>query len=211
MKGESKFIGITSACGGVGTSSLALVLGRSLSRFFNKKVLFLSFDLLASKSPVGGGVNRKDFFKYYQKVVSESEESESILSDFIVSDEYGLDYLKSDSGINVLYTGFENMEKVLMNSDLAYDIVILDVSSAQLKGLTILPVCEYIIMNYGIAKAYQYKYCDEYADFLKLLCPDAVINKFSSHEDSESFIEGEVDIHGEFGSEVRTLAQKLGL
>lgn len=210
MKGEAKFIGITSGCGGVGTSSLALVLGRSLSRFFNKKVLFLSFDLLASKSPAGGGASRKDFFNYYQKVISDCVESEGCLSDFIVSDEYGLDYLKSDSGINVLYTGFENLERVLLNSDLVYDVVILDVPSSQLKGLTMLPVCEYIIMNYGIAKVYQYKYCDEYAEFLKFLCPDSVINKFIAHEDTDSFIEGEVDIHGEFGSEVRALAQKLG-
>ena len=86
MKGEAKFIGITSGCGGVGTSSLALVLGRSLSRFFNKKVLFLSFDLLASKSPTEGGASRKDFFNYYQKLISDSEESEGSLSDFIVSD-----------------------------------------------------------------------------------------------------------------------------
>ncbi len=213
MKGEAKFIGITSGCGGIGTSSLALALGRSLSRFFNKKVLLLSFDLLASKSPSAGcasGASRKDFFNYYQKMISGAEETENSLSDFIVSDEYGLDHLKSDSGINVLHTGFEHLEDVLKNFDPVYAVVLLDVPCSQLKGLTMLPVCENIIMNYGIAKAYQYRYCDEYTEFLKLLCPDAIINKFISHEDPESFAEGELDIHGEFGSEVRALAEKLG-
>lgn len=211
MKLESKLIGITSGCGGVGTSSLALVLGRSLSRLFEKRVLLLSFDLLSVKNFASGGKDRLEFYGLYQSLVNNSDNQDEIaIEDYIVSDEYGLNYIKSESGINVFFTGFNDIELLLEKFSSVYDVIILDIPSCQLKGLTLLPNCDAVIMNYGIAKQHQYIYCDEYLSFIRTFCPDSSIEKFTSSEDHVGFMDGEADIHGEFGSEVRRLAQKLG-
>jgi len=210
MNGKARFIAVTSGCGGVGTSSLAVALGRVLSRLNEKRVLYITFDFLASKCDIPGGATRRDFLEYYQNLIFAEGPGTIDISEDIVCDSYGLNYLKCDAGINPLHLGIDNIPAFLINLNIEYDAVILDVPCNNMTGITIFPLCEDIVMNYGIARRHQKKYCDDFMDLLDLICRDSKLHSFESATDLDSFTNGDVDIHGEFGAGVRRLAAELG-
>ena len=211
MVTNPRFIAVSSACGGVGTSSLAVALGRVLTRLYERKVLYVSFDFLADKSMMQGGAGRRDFLEYYQKTIQPNgSQSIDFIKD-IVTDFYGLDYFKCDEGINPLNFNIDNLPEFIMSLNMNYDALILDVPCSNITGLKLFPVCEDIVVNYGISRPHQKKYCDNFTDFLGRVSPQSVLHRFSCGFDEFSFRDGDVDIHGEFGAEVRKLAEEIGI
>lgn len=210
MNAGARFIAVTSGCGGVGTSSLAVALGRVLARINEKSVLYITFDFLASKCEIPGGSSRRDFLEYYQKVILQEGQGKIDISEDVITDAYGLNYLKCDAGINPLHLGIDNISDFLLKLNLDFDAVILDVPCNNMTGITVFPLCEDIVLNYGISKPHQVKYCDDFFDLLNLICHDSNLHRFVCGIDSFSFENGDADIHGEFGSEVRRLAEELG-
>jgi len=216
MEASSRFIGITSACGGVGTSSLAVTLGRILSRLNEKNVLYISFDCLPSKCEVKSGMSRRDIYDIYCKAGNGDfnaciSTEEKIISDFIVKDDYGLNYLKVEAKINPFHKGIPDNDGFLLQCNLNYEFVILDVPSGSFAGVSVFNLCEDLIVNEGIAKPYQKKYCDDCYELLKILAPASRLHRFAAGIDAASFENGNVDIHGEYGSEVRKLVTQLGI
>jgi len=215
VNGNSRFIGITSGCGGCGTSSLAIALGRILSRLKGMNVLYVTFDFMSSKCEHPGGMTRRDYYDFYLgKTINSEVESLDYKSDVLfktVKDSYGLNYLKSDDYINPMLSCYEEIETFLVDFNIQYDLVILDIPCNSMVGLKITRLCEDIIINEGICKPFQKIYCEQHLKFLKNIAVDSKFTIFTAGFDENSFNNGDVDIHGEFGSEVRALAENLGL
>ena len=210
MNGNARFIAVTSGCGGVGTTSLAVALGRILARLHEMNVLYVSFELLSSKSSMPGGMSERDFLEYYEDIIVNREKKKIDITDDVVTDSYGLNYLKCDGVFNPMHSAMSNVDAFLIQMNLNYDAVILDVPVNSAKGLILFPLCESVVMNYGTAQPHRKKYCDEFLKFIMPFCHESRFHSFSCGFDEFSFKDGDVDIHGEFGAEVRRLAAEIG-
>lgn len=203
MDKNARFVAFTSGCGGIGTTSAALVLGRSLSRLCEKKVLFVSFDLISSKAG-SFGMETAALYDLYSKPDGNFEE-------LLKSDEYEMCFLSCNSYINPFCVGLKAAESFVLDASHNYDYVIIDVPCNSKEGLLFLSCCEDVIVNFGNGDSYVGRICGAFADFLKILCPESRISHLEYGYDEASFEDGRVDIHGEFGSEVRAFAEKLGI
>ena len=210
MNGNARFIAVTSGCGGVGTTSLAVALGRVLSRLNEKNVLYVSLELLSSKSNMPGGMSERDFLECYENIMVNAEKKEFDISSDVMTDPYGLKYLKCDDVFNPLHSAISSIDTFLIQMNLDYDAVILDVPVNSALGFTLFPLCENVVMNYGIAQPHRKKYCDEFLKLIMNFCQESRFHNFSCGFDDFSFKDGDVDIHGEFGAEVRRLAAEIG-
>ena len=203
MKGNAKFIGFTAGCGGAGTTSAALAMGRTLSRLNGLNVLYMSFDFFGTKCFSRGNGKRKDLYD-----VLICDEDTEILKKTISEDEYSLKYISFDEFINPLHLQAEQLEFLFKSISIEYDVVVLDVPCNCMMCIEILPYCDDIVVVYGYnPKLYEYGDTDYY--FAENLCPNSVCHKLRTDLDEVSF-EGEtVDIHGAFAARVREIADQI--
>lgn len=111
---KTSIIGVLGVSGGVGTSSVAMGLARELSRYHDKKILYLSFEELPATElyvTYGPGCRKISDFLYY---LFEKKDDEicSHLEGFTITDHFGVGFFCPSRGRNDL--------RSLTKDDLAY-------------------------------------------------------------------------------------------
>jgi len=202
---NARFIAFTSALGGSGTTSLALVLGRTLTRLYGKEVMYISLDFISGKGIPSGSLTTPVLFDFYQK--PDDEIAVNNLKSTVLKDEYGLYFLTSKETINPFYGDRISFDMLITVLSSMCEILLIDVPSNCCFNKS-LSNCEDIVVNYGF-KSYGKELSEKYSDYLSRQYELSNIHKFVGINDEYSFEKGKTDIHGEFASEVRELVTKL--
>lgn len=220
--GDTNFIGVTSGAGGTGTSALAICMGRVLSRLYGKRVLYVSFEPYKARFYAFSfrcAAHCADKLLYH--LASKGEHCTLPLNDYLSEDAYGLKCiesgLKSSSFLNVDEEEVYQFLHYIARSG-EFEFVILDVPCSFLHYKAIMQMCEKQIMNFGWKK-HCYIPSALAKDELCALCDystNAVgkrLFEFKPFDDPDSFIltdDGfDIDIHGQFGAEVRALVDRM--
>ena len=190
--------GFTSGCGGCGTSSAAVIYGRILSQFYELKVLYLSLDRIAVKcSPFRNG-GREDLFG----LISGRKTAEQVQGSF-GRDSYGMYYMVMDEDINPCsYLEDAELAKLITNLGGFFDRIVMDVPISSSPAFAALELCDNAVVCFGWKEAL----CgvsESLADILSRSGINAV--RFSSAYDADQ----SMDLFGQFGAEVRGLAQAI--
>ena len=95
-------LGFGSAAGGVGTTSIALAVGRALSLYHKKKVLYLSLEHVASTQTYfrqdGGTTGLSEYLYYF--LSNQKEKINRIHSAFFLTDSFGLSTFRPAKSIH---------------------------------------------------------------------------------------------------------------
>ncbi|MBO4819205.1 MAG: hypothetical protein J5528_03605 [Firmicutes bacterium] len=205
-----EFVCFTSACGGTGCSSSAVALARIMTKLHKRKVLVLSLDTMTEKMYPPSAVKEKPLLD-----TGLSCGREQTLKLPLSADDFGVSYVRDKGFINPFHLIKErDLETVLENisRSKAYDMVILDIPYKMPFSEKLITCCEKVVVVSGYLP-YQIKHNGSFLKHLELnikaLKFRPVLYNFTAMEDAESFEGGEVDIHDQFGAEVRQLADKL--
>ena len=101
---KTKVIGFTSGSGGVGTSCIAIALGRELTSLDKRDALYLSFEEIESTPvyiPMDEGRESISEYLYYL-LTKEKEGTATFIDSFLISVVYGLCAFRPAKGINEL-------------------------------------------------------------------------------------------------------------
>ena len=205
-----EFVCFTSACGGTGCSSSAIALARIVSKLRKKRVFVLSMDTLSEKMCPPSALKEPALFD-----TGLSYGGDKTLKLSLCKDDFGVRYVHDKGYINPLHMlserGLETVLESISRSKL-YDLVILDLPYKMPLSEKLFSCCEKVVVVSGYLPA-QKMHSDAFLRHLELnikgLKFRPALYSFSPFEDTESFEDGEVDIHDQFGAEVRQLAEEL--
>ncbi|HML36683.1 MAG TPA: hypothetical protein PKA19_04545, partial [Bacillota bacterium] len=145
-------IGFYGVCGGAGRTSVAFGTSRELSRYHDKKVLYLSFEEIPSVEMfMQSGPNRGNLGDYLYFLLEKQDESfGSRPEGFTVTDEFGVEAFYPSKGRNDLNELIQE-ELVLffkaISDSSRYHYIILDLSSdLSEKNLYLMNICSKIVM-----------------------------------------------------------------
>ena len=202
-------------CGGSGLTASAVALGRVCSRLYGHRTLYLSLcrfnrDPFATRPGSGqeGTAGHASDTPDAQKLVLRLLSGEACLAEaetYIQSDEYGLCYFSSPALINPFCPDdarglFELLAE--LSSLGRFDRCVLDIPADHPALFELMAACEERVVVFG-------------PDETRRAGSEALLARIPGaaglrHEwDPGSFTEGLPDIHGQFGAEVRELAQRL--
>lgn len=219
---DTTFIGITSGVGGSGTSSLAVCMGRILCRLYQRTALYISFEMYKPLSSIFCFNNvPRSFDRLLYHLTSKDKDCTLNIEDYLSEDTYSLKYISFESKFNSFAQIEEDDMYRLLNCIACcgkFDVVILDVPSSFSQHKSVMRMCEKQVVNFGFKKHCQIS-SELMQEDLEELCAfdmQGVADRlFAFHplEDSESFILTEtgfdIDIHGQFGAEVRAFVDSL--
>lgn len=190
--------GFTSGCGGCGTSSAAVMYGRILSQFYELKVLYLSLDRIAVKcSPFRSG-GREDLFG----LISGRKTAEQVQGSF-GRDSYGMYYMVMDEDINPCsYLEDAELAKLITNLGGFFDRIVMDVPISSGPAFAALELCDNAVVCFGWKEELR-GVSESLADILSRSGINAL--RFSAAYDADR----SMDLFGQFGAEVRGLAQSI--
>lgn len=194
---DSKVTGFTSGAGGTGTTSAAVCYGRILSRMEGRNVLYVSFDVMSSKCAPSLGSDREELYDFFFGT------EEDHIKAPVVQDEYGLKYLKLAPRINdLMLLEPDRLSFMLAGLSEEYDRIILDIPVRGIMSFFLYGECGRLVMCYGWQPERYYASEDlkSYVEELGL----AEITDFRPMKDTDPS-----DIHGQFGAEVRALAESI--
>ena len=194
--GECSLIGMCSASGGSGLTSAALSLGHIYSQLYGSRTLYLSFDALSEKCgrQIPGALRG-----IYSLAFGEEEAQESC----IYKDPMGLFRLASEGEINPC-SFLDGRSAVAMLTRLSkrFERIVADVPLSSACAFDVLDVCDSITVCFGWQEE-RHKLGEILMGHLKRMRSGVL--SFVPHYDEC----GTEDIYGQFGSEVRELAQRL--
>lgn len=208
------FWGVTSGAGGSGTSSLAIVLGRSLARIRQQNVMLIEFGRFASD---GGVSDIGEAARFFYRVMAGEPAVSGLLDACTYTDSYGLKRFHRAGCENPLWTAGEDESFRLLKFIAKYagcSHIVLDIPPSTRQSRTLMRVCEYQIVNYGW-QHHRFEASTELEGVLRQVCerdgldPERIVASFQPMEDPYSFQGSEVDIHGQFGAEVRALVDRM--
>ena len=210
---NTEFVCFISACGGSGCTSASRALGGILLKLFKKRVIVISLDRLGSKLSPASAL--KDHGSFIPSGLRCGPGDKFTFALETCRDDLGVTYIYSGDFLSPLHDiGRKELMSMLEAISLSesFDIVILDIPY-QLKGSELLALCcEKVVLVTGYLDA-QKKHADAFRRYMEGLAermkdrPEIFL--FDPSEDTESFADGEVDIHDQFGAEVRILADEL--
>jgi len=219
---QTKFIGVTSGSGGTGTSSLAVCMGRILSRLYGKEVLYLSFEAYKptnysfSFNCCGASMD-----KLLYGLAGKKESDMELLDAYTSEDPFALKCIAHVSNLNpLIYTEEEDIYDLLyyLATVGKFEMIILDVPCSLLHYANVMNMCEKKVVNFGFRAQCQIpseivkSELEELCDFASQGKQEQVY-EFRPLQDDDSFFPLEsgfdVDIHGQFGAEVRGLVDSL--
>lgn len=122
-------LGIHSASGGSGSTSVALAMCQELQRFRGLNTLYISMDEFDSAQgyfSCGGTKGMRDYLYY---VIAEEEERYSFIEEYLRFDDYGVEAFNSFSGRNPLADLTENEFRAFLSVIFAsgrYDAILFD-------------------------------------------------------------------------------------
>ena len=209
---NTEFVCFTSACGGSGCSSAARTFARICSKILKKRVLLISLDLMSEKSlPVSAGS------RYLKDLCTDIPFGNGCakISFGIYADEFGVSYLRGEGFINPLHD-LSDLQLDAFLSKLAgtgdWDLAVLDIPFRNRNSELLCMCCEKIVAVKGYLPSQSGPSDSLFARLrghIEKLDEKPELYAFSPMEDAESFGEDDVDIHDQFGAEVRLLAEEL--
>jgi|GEM_PF-2093516 len=208
------FWGVTSGAGGCGTSSLAIVLGRSLARLRQQNVMLIEFSRFA---PDGGVSDIGEAARLFYRVMAGETAVSGLLDACTHTDSYGLKRFHRAGCENPLWTAggdesFRFLKFIAQYAGCTH--IVLDIPPSTRQSRTLMRVCEHQIVNYGW-QHHRFEASAELEGVLRQVCerdgldPERIVASFQPMEDPYSFQGSEVDIHGQFGAEVRALVDRM--
>ena len=205
-------IAFISACGGTGCTSASRAFARICSKLLKKQVIVLSLDMLSAKTfPASAG---KDNVGLLDTGVPYGKYGQSgTLCIPLVKDDHGVFYIKDPAFFNPLHslTGIELTGLLERVSEL-FDLSVIDIPFNNCMSEALCMCCEKTVVVSGYLPSQRtyapllLKQLKSYAQSMPQR-PQVVL--FALEEDKESFTEDDVDIHDQFGAEVRKLAEEL--
>ena len=190
--------GFTSGCGGCGTSSAAVMYGRILSQFYELKVLYLSLDRIASKCSPFRNNGREEVFA----LLSGRKTAEQLESSF-GRDSSGLYYMVQDEDINPCsYLDEAELAKLVAGLAGPFDRIIIDIPLNAGTAFAALELCDSVVVCFGWQKEL-YGASECLVDILGRI-RDSVIRFTAAYDEDRGR-----DLFGQFGAEVRQLAQSV--
>ena len=205
-----EFVCFTSACGGTGCSSSAVAMARIMSKIHKKRVLVLSFDTMTEKMYPPSAIKEKPKLD-----TGLSYGRDQTLKLPLFADDFGVCYIRDRGFINPFHMLKEKELETVLESiarSKSFDLVILDIPYKMPYSEKLITCCEKVVVVSGYLTV-QKKYSDSFIRHLELSIKGLkfrpALFSFSVMEDKDSFDEGEVDIHDQFGAEVRQLADEL--
>lgn len=213
--------GITSGAGGSGTSSLAVALGRILARLDEHRPLLISFHRFSAEE-AGERQGRADLFRrYLYRLTGTDRPCSGMLGRCTYLDHYGLAHFSYGKQENPLAHLTENEIVDLLQHVAGYGLyshILLDIPAEVSHWRPLMRCCEHHIVNYGPCER-RYAQSDRVRESLELLCledhtdAERRIVCFKPMFDEAGFSKeawnGGPDIHGQYGAEVRGLADRL--
>ncbi len=196
-EGECILTGFTSGAGGAGTSSAALAMGHIYTQLYGYKTLYLSFDALALKSGLSAGDSLQ---KIYSLVYGEEEK---VKDGIFAQDSEGLFFLGSDGIINPL--SFIDSSGACALADRlsgCFERIVADIPFCWSGAMDLLDICDNAVVCFGWQQE-RWALSQALSDHLGGI-RDRV---FEFRPLLDEF--GTEDIYGQFGSEVRALAQQI--
>lgn len=181
---KSIILGFFSASGGTGKSAISISTARELSRYHDKKVLFLSFEEITSISLYMRCEHRNrnicDFLYYIFN--KNSSNSSNLIEGFIYSDDYKVDTFYPSIGCNDLKRLNTDELAIFFNSILyskSYDYILLDLSNDVTdETIYLLSFCNNVIFVKDNSYVSEYK-------SNKLI---SYLNRFIGSESTKNFI-----------------------
>ena len=220
--GDTNFIGITSGAGGTGVSSLAVCMGRILARLYEKSVLYVSFEAykpLQYAFSFPEAAYSLDELLY--RIVAHENSGRSILKNCLSKDSFDLQTIGHRGNISPLVNAEEEdvyQFLYFLASCGMFDVIVLDVPSSFAHYTSVMRMCERQVINFG-CNVHRYIPSLLLKGELEDLCSYELkavqehIFEFKPLWDDVSFILAEsgfdVDIHGQFGAEVRELVNSM--
>ncbi len=219
--GNTAFWGFTSGVGGSGTSSLALAAGRILARLYRSDVLLISFDGFAVRDNRSEGESSTSLRELLYRIACGEGLTTELLQTHCRKDAYDLYQLGGADRMNPLCRAdAEELYRLLRQIALsrAYQKVLLDIPPAFSCWKELMRMCEKKVVNFGFL-GHRSGPSGCQTEVLRECClddgaePDGSVYVFRPMEDPVTFLpercpEG-VDIHGQFGSEVRALVDRM--
>lgn len=216
------FIGVTSGAGGTGTSSLAVCIGRILARLYTKSVLYVSFEAC---KPLSYAFSFRESAYCINELLYQLSSGQSnkfsVLDKYLSEDSFSLKCIGNTSNMNpLLKTEEDDIYHFLhfLACCGMFDTVVLDVPCSFSHYTDIMKMCEKQIVNFGCKQHCHFPSSMLLSDLeegCSLDCMEAKdrVFQFVPLLDEASFILTEkgfdVDIHGQFGAEVRTLVNSM--
>ncbi len=211
---NTEFVCFTSACGGSGCTSSAVALARICSKLKKEKVLVISLDILSSKMfPLSSAMHSSGVLS--TGLTFGKGTGLDVFNIPLCSDEFGVSYVCPESFFNPLHSMSEAELSVFLStvsSSCKYDLVILDIPFAENISEKLCMCCEKIVAVSGYLP-YQRSCSGTLLDHLEKELAGLefrpLLLEFAPAEDRDSFSGEDVDIHDQFGAEVRQLAEEL--
>ncbi|NLT46942.1 MAG: hypothetical protein GXX92_00880 [Clostridiales bacterium] len=118
---KTRIIGFTSSAGGVGTSSIAIAVGRELTALDKRDTLYLSFERTESTSVyISVDEGRASINEYLYYLFTKEKEASSYIDGFLISDVYGLLAFRPSKVINELTDLTVEQQLLLIDSLCAF-------------------------------------------------------------------------------------------
>ena len=204
----------TSPCGGSGCTSASMSLARIASAHYEKRVLFLSFDVISEKmAPVFG--SEIEHGRVSIGISLGRGNLAQMLTVPVKKDEFGVSYISYPGYFNPFHNISEkDIKRVIEHicSSELFDLLILDIPFGNSISERICLCCEDVILVSGYLedqKTYLKGFKDMFQREIDSMSKRASLHIFEPSEDKDSFADRDVDLHGQFGAEVRQLAEKL--
>ena len=194
--GGCTLIGVCSGTGGSGTTSTALALGHIYSQLYGLRALYLSFDTLSEKcgSQMPGAL---------RGVYSLAFGEEDSKADCIYRDALGLYRMGTEGEINPCsFLDGRSAVSMLAKLSKRFERIIADVPVCAAAAFDILDACDSIAVCFGWQEERQHSGL-VLSDYIKR-SRGGVLSFAPDYDEC-----GTEDIYGQFGSEVRELAQRL--
>lgn len=186
-----------SGAGGSGTTSAALAAGHIYTELYGFKTLYLSFDRLAAKSGLAAAGS---LINVYNMVTGQEE---AIQGSVFAKDSGGLFYMGTEGMVNPLgYLDGVMAIRFVERISERFERIVLDIPFNWDGALDLLDICDSVVVCFGWQQE-------------RWELSDALLGYFSDIRDGVFALRarfdeyGTDDIYGQFGSEVRALAQQI--
>ena len=196
-------IGVTSAIGGSGATSAAIALCRVYSSLFEYKTLFLSLDYLSAKARpnvplIQNGIQLKGRDVLYGLLFEEQ-----IACGKLLRDEFGVYYFPPDSLKNSLHFLVEEQFRKLLNElSREFDRIVIDIPINSILSGYALETCDSVVLCAGWQED-RFDVCEEFFNHLKEE-RDGIFSFAPMYDEERG-----ADLYGNFGKEVRNLAETI--
>lgn len=195
--GSCVLTGFTSGAGGTGTTSSALAMGHISAQLYGLKTLYLSFDALAVKS----GLAADDSLQKICSLICGKDEKAR--DSFFAQDGGGLFFLGADGIINPLsLIDAAGAQTLIEKLSACFERIVLDVPFSWSGAADILDICDNVAVCFGWLQE-RYPVSEALSAFLKGT-RDRVFDFKPLYDEY-----GTEEIYGQFGSEVRALAEQI--